>query len=224
MGSRKQKLKRRVIIIASVILAIGLGAFIIVMIKDQTYHHSAAYRRDATPPTKTAVIYFSRSGNTEAFARSIARATDAKIIKLHAPRYSLDFSGWYRASRDAQNRNADATVKPARVELGKYKLVFLGSPIWFYRPSPPLWTFVKGNDFRGTKVVLFNTFNSRFKAEHIDTFKRLIEKKGGQFIDHIHVRRGRVPMQKSESELISEFGTIIKGKIKGWRAHLRPAS
>jgi hypothetical protein len=41
----------------------------------------------------------------------------------------------------------------------KFNLIILGSPIWYFRPAQPLWTFVEKNNFQGKAVVLFNTFN-----------------------------------------------------------------
>ena len=43
----------------------------------------------------------------------------------------------------------------------RHKLVALGSPVWLFRPAPPLWAFVASHRFDGSQVLLFNTFNSR---------------------------------------------------------------
>lgn len=102
------------------------------------------------------------------------------------------------------------------VDMRKYRLVFIGSPIWWYRPAPPLWTFVEKNDFKEKNVILFNTFNSRFKSEEIEKFRGEIEKKGGKLIDHIFIRRGRVYYQKSGVQLIEESQEIIGEKMEEW--------
>jgi len=79
-----------------------------------------------------------------------------------------------------------------------------------------LWTFVEKNDFKEKNVILFNTFNSRFKSEEIELFQREIEKKGGRLVDHIFIRRGRVYYQKSGKQLLEESQDIIKEKMKEW--------
>ncbi|MCP4369007.1 MAG: hypothetical protein GY797_12965, partial [Deltaproteobacteria bacterium] len=63
---------------------------------------------------------------------------------------------------------------------------------------------------------LINTDNSRFKSEEIEKFQGEIEKKGGRFIDHIFIKRGRVYYQKSGEQLIGESKEIIKEKMKEW--------
>jgi len=107
-------------------------------------------------------------------------------------------------------------IKPEIFDMRKYRLVFIGSTFWWYRPAHPLWAFVEKNDFKEKNVVLFNTFNSRFKSEEIKLFQKEIEKKGGRLIDHIFIRRGRVYYQKSGEQLLEESQDIIKEKMKEW--------
>ena len=87
---------------------------------------------------------------------------------------------------------------------------------WRYRPAVPLWTVVDKNDFSRKNVVLFNTFNSRFKDKYINMFKKLMERKGGKIIDHIYVRRGRIFWQKSRKELIKLTHELINVREKNW--------
>jgi hypothetical protein len=39
-------------------------------------------------------------------------------------------------------------MTPEIVDIEKNNLVFIGSSTWWYRPAPPLWTFVKKNDLK----------------------------------------------------------------------------
>ncbi len=204
------------IITACIIVVALIGGFLLVQIKDRTYFHSPPYTPELGKESRALVVYYSRSGNTEAMAREIARKFNADIVKIEAERYSLDYQGWRNAANDADEKVTMAQITPEIVDMGKYRLVFVGSPIWWYRPAPPLWTFVEKNDFKGKKVVLFNTFNSRFKSEEIELFQKEIEKKGGRLIDHIFVRRGRVYFQKSGEQLIEESREILKEKMKEW--------
>ncbi|MCP4687207.1 MAG: flavodoxin/nitric oxide synthase [Desulfobacterales bacterium] len=209
--------KRKTMIFAVCFIAVvALGAFLLVQIKDRTYFHGPPYSPDPGKESDALVVYYSRSGNTEAMAREISRKFNADIVKIEAERYTLDYKGWRNAANDADAKVTMAQITPEIVDMKKYRLVFIGAPIWWYRPAPPLWTFVEKNDFKGKNVVLFNTYNSRFKAEEIALFRKEVEKKGGRFIDHIFVRRGRVYFQKSGEELIEESREIIEEKMKEW--------
>jgi len=210
--------KRKVIILAVFLIAVvSIAGFVLVQIKDRTYFHSAPYTPKLDKATDVLVVYYSRSGNTEAMAREIARKFDADIVKIKAERYTLDYQGWRNANNDADDKVTTTEIKPDTVDMSKYRLVFLGSPIWWYRPAPPLWTFIEKNDFSGKEVVLFNTFNSKFKAKPIKEFQREVEEKGGRLIDHIFIRRGRVYYQMSGNELIQEAQNLLDKKVKEWR-------
>jgi flavodoxin len=214
------KLVRRRIIAAAIIAAVivAVASFVLVHIKDVTYFHSPPYDQSISESSDVLVVYYSRSGNTEAMAREIARKYGADIIRIDAPDYSLDFNGWRNANRDAGDR-VFANISPEVVDMSAYRLVFLGSPIWWFRPAPPLWTFVEKNDLSGKHVVLFNTFNSRFKAEEIGEFEQKVMEKGGLFIDHVYVRRGRVYNQKSGEKLIDEAQRLVDERMSGWGKH-----
>ena len=150
------------------------------------------------------MVVYSRSGNTAAMAAEIAGRLGAATLAIRAPAYGDDFFGWTRASYDAWNKLASEIEVPDH-DLAPYDWIFLGSPIWWYRSSPPLWSYLEASDLGGKKVVLFNTFNSRFKDEEIAEFRRLVEQKGGQLVDHVYVRRGRVYDQLSRDEMLAEI-------------------
>ncbi|MCP4137037.1 MAG: flavodoxin/nitric oxide synthase [bacterium] len=212
----KKKKKISLIIIVPVFVLLT-GAFILTQIKDRTYFHSDPFKLKPGEISNTLVVYYSRSGNTEAMARQIARRMNAPIQKIQAPSYGLSFTGWVNAFYDSLY-NKTTSITPEKIDLSKYRLIFLGSPVWLFYPAPPLDSFIEHNDFSGKKVVLFNTFNSRFKDEEINRFKRKISEKGGSVIDHIYVRRGRVYNQKSGPELIREVNSIVDSKKIEWEA------
>ena len=161
--------------------------------------------------SKALVVTYSKDGNTKIFAEKIIKRFNADSIFIVAKDYD-DITGTASASGDAWDEVIDTHIVPEKVDMSDYNLIFLGSPIWWYRPAVPLWTFVSRNDFTGKKVILFNTFNSRFKQEYIDKFKNMIKKNGGELIDHIYVRRGRIIWQMDEEEMVGELKKILDKK------------
>ena len=211
----KQDKRTIIILVASLVVAALAASFILVQVKDRTYFYSPPYTQKKAGLTDVLVVYYSRSGNTEAMAREIARKFEADIVRIESEKYTLDYKGWRHANRDADEKVL-AKIEPETVDMEKYRLVFLGAPIWWFRPAPPLWTFVRKNDFTDKNVILFNTFNSRFKIKEIDEFKQEIEEKGGRFADHVYVRRGRVYHQMSGEQLIGESREIVDEKMQEW--------
>jgi len=162
------------------------------------------------------VLYYSLSGNTEIMAKAIASRYQADLIEIEAEEYSNDIIGSIRASADAWTEERNSTIDPGIIDLNRYRFIFLGSPIWWYRPAVPLWTFVVKNSFQSQNIILFNTFNSRFKDKHIDEFSDLVKSKGGNLSDHIFIRRGRWYNQLDQNELVEQIQTLIKSKETQW--------
>lgn len=170
---------------------------------------------------KALVLYFSRTGNTEAMAMEIAGRYQADLKNIRADDYNNDIAGSIKANIDAWNNERISVINPETIDMARYQVIFLGSPIWWYRPAVPLWTFLEKNNFQGKSVVLFNTFNSRFKAENIEEFQKLVEEKGGEFLDHIYVRRGRVFDQIDRNELIMQVQKLLSDRESKWIEVLR---
>lgn len=155
----------------------------------------------AEQKSRAAVVYFSRSGNTALAARHVARRLDAQLFEIQASAYRLGLPGWARAMLDARQHEAD--IVPRTIDLSTFDTVYLGAPIWLYSPAPPIWDFVEHNRFDGARVVLFNTFNSQFNAEYIETFKAKVMERGARSFEHRFVRRGRMTQQLSPREMLS---------------------
>ncbi|MBW2411250.1 MAG: hypothetical protein JRF72_15740 [Deltaproteobacteria bacterium] len=86
----KRKIRNTILVIISVAVLLGVAAFVLVQIKDRTYFHSPPYTPDPQAQTGVLVVYYSRSGNTEALAREIARKLAADIIRIESATCSLD--------------------------------------------------------------------------------------------------------------------------------------
>lgn len=206
--------RRKFIVLMASTAVVALSSLALLMRmfrKDQTYFVSDPYEREDKDPADVLVAYYSRSGNTQAMAREIARRFGADLIEIEAPAYTLDMAGWANAMYDSWQK-LPAVAEPKALETGGYRLIFLGAPIWWYRPAPALWTVAGNCDLRGKAVVLFNSFNSQFKANEVDGFRGLIERRGGKLVDHLYIRRGRILDQISGSELIQEVRQLLEAK------------
>lgn len=155
---------------------------------------------------RTAVVYVSRSGNTALAARQIARHLDARLFALEAPAYSLGLSGLLHALKDAyrlkERAEALPQINPSNIDLASFDTVWLGSPVWLYSPSPPLWSFVEHNRFDDQHIVLFNTYNSNFGDEHIEKLKAKLMARGARSFEHRHIQRGRMSRQTPPEQML----------------------
>ncbi len=198
-----------------ILLACILSIFFTVNIFAQS-NDDESINKSNQPITKVLVVIYSSSGNTKAVANEIVELFDADTVVIKAEEYE-GFWGGFNASDDAWDEVKTTKIIHEYVDMDKYNLVFLGSPIWWYRPAVPLWTFIEKNNFDGKKVVLFNTFNSKFEQKFIDEFKNIIVDKGGDLIDHIYIRRGRWYSQLDREELLTEFGKLLDKNLEKWQ-------
>lgn len=156
--------------------------------------------------SRTAVVYFSRSGNTALAARHVAKRLDAQLFPLEAPDYQLGLGGLVHAVKDANTRRANPDllpdITPRTIDLTPFDTVWLGSPVWLYSPAPPIWAFVEHNRFDGQRVVLFNTYNSHIGDDYIEKLKTKVMERGAKSFEHRHVLRGRMTQQLTPEQML----------------------
>lgn len=195
--------KRRLTLVALAVGGLGVAGFAVMRVKDQTYVPSADYVPAGNSNRNVAVVYYSRSGHSEAVAREVARTFNAPIARIDAD-YPRNLAGQGKAIADAR-AEALPKITVAPIDLDLAHRVFLVSPIWMFRPATPLWAYLEQSDFKGKEVMLVTTGNSRFEQSEIDAFAKRIEARGGRLIRHIFLRRGRIYWQKSREELLEEI-------------------
>ncbi len=199
-------------IISILVLAAIIAPVMITSIEKSQFDKNSSLlsKSEASKQSDIAVIYFSRSGNTAIMANKIAEMLDAELINIEAPKYEIGLNGLANAAVSFQDREVEIT--PQTIDLAKYTKIYLGSPIWFYRPSPPIWKFAENNRFDGKDVVFFNSYNSNYGQNHIDEFKSLVMKNGAKSFEHKAIIRGRMGSQISTEEFLSEVELLFTEK------------
>lgn len=121
------------------------------------------------------VVYYSRTGNTEAVARGLARAADADVeaIADFAPR-----KGLYGYLRCGYEGTFARTVAIARTQYDprSYDLVLIGSPTWNSALSSPVRAYLA--QFKGElpDVGLFATCGGRGAEQVLQQMTALLSK------------------------------------------------
>lgn len=94
---------------------------------------------------KTAVIYYSMSGNTEQTAEKIARQTGADLIRIEPVKEypSKGFKKFLWGGKSAVMGDTPA-LQPYRFD-GDYDTIVIGTPLWAGTMTPPIKSFIKEN-------------------------------------------------------------------------------
>lgn len=108
--------------------------------------------------SKVLIAYFSFMGNTKQVAEEIQAQTGADIFRIEpATPYPTD----YDDVRPIAGREKDDNARPKLANhvgnMDKYKVVFIGYPIWMATMPMPVYTFLEEYNFSGKTVIPFST-------------------------------------------------------------------
>lgn len=117
---------------------------------------------DSSTPTETGskslVVYFSWSGNTENVAKSIQSQTDSDIFEIvPATPYSDDYDTVVDLAQEEQRNNARPAISGSVENIEQYDVIYVGFPNWWGDMPMILYTFFDTYDLSGKTVALFCT-------------------------------------------------------------------
>ena len=120
-----------------------------------------------TTDSKTLVVYYSATGNTEEAANLIAQETNGDLFELEPVEpYSDDDLNWSDENSRVvyEHDNEDARnvelVSTTVENWDEYDRVFIGYPLWWQIAAWLVNSFVENNDFTGKTVIPFCTSSS----------------------------------------------------------------
>ena len=104
------------------------------------------------------VVYFSRSGNTEGMAKSIANLTGGALFEIEP---SIPYSTNYQETVDRHKKELADNARPEIAHTVEnwesYQTVFVGFPLWSGNAPMIIHSFMESYDFSGKTVILFST-------------------------------------------------------------------
>lgn len=114
---------------------------------------------------KILVAYFSATGNTKAVAERLATATNADLFEIVPEQlYTADDLNWQNDKSRSSVEMGDKSSRPAIAskidDISQYKIVFVGSPIWWGREPSIMDTFIESYNFAEKTVIPFVTSGS----------------------------------------------------------------
>lgn len=114
---------------------------------------------------RTAIVYYSMSGNTKYAADKIAgrlkASGEADIIRIE-PKKAYPDKGAKKFLWGGKSAVMGETpeLQPYEFELDKYDRIIFGTPVWASTFAPPLRTFINENpDVKGKKLAVFTCYS-----------------------------------------------------------------
>ncbi|ADP77956.1 flavodoxin/nitric oxide synthase [Methanothermus fervidus DSM 2088] len=153
------------------------------------------------------VIYYSRTGNTEVVAKTIAKETKAELVKIEDLKNRRGFFGIFLAIVDALLKKK-TDITPRSIDLKKYDVIYIGSPVWARNPAPAILTFIDNSDFSNKNVVIFVTMAAHGGDNAIKTMKEKIYSKNGKVIGAFSIKTRDKNKEEIKEETIKKLGEI----------------
>ena len=125
---------------------------------------------------KTAIVYYSMSGNTKYVADIIAEKIDADIIRIEPVKAYPDQGAkkFIWGGKSAVMGETPA-LQPYEFSAEKYDRIILGTPVWASTFAPPIRSFLKENpDIHGKKIAVFTCFSGGGADKAIEKMKKYI--------------------------------------------------
>ena len=158
---------------------------------------------------KICIIYHSETGNTRHVARHIASAFDAHLIEV------CDTASYSRLTRflvrcKMARGEEKTTIEPTSPDVSEYDLVVFGSPVWAFKPTPPIHAAIDGLEgCMGKPAVAFSTHGGR-PGQTDETFKKWIEARGMILVAVTNIPQNAIENEKEIKELVALISASIK--------------
>lgn len=110
------------------------------------------------------ILYYSRTGTTEALATALAEKLGGDLARIGCDRYRRGPLRYLRAGWDSVRGNLPPIDVPP-VDTGAYALVLLGAPIWTSHPALPLRAYLASAPDLPARVGLFLTYGGHSPPE-----------------------------------------------------------
>ena len=109
-------------------------------------------------PSRVLIAYYSWGGNTKYAAAQIQKATGGTLFEIKPVK---PYPSEYRECTVQARKEIQEGGRPelaAKVEdMGKYDVIFIGSPNWWSTIAPPVASFLASYDLSGKTVIPFAT-------------------------------------------------------------------
>lgn len=128
----------------------------------------------AETTSKSLVVYFSWSGNTENVAKSIQTQTNSDLFEI-VPKtpYSDDYNTVVDLAQEEQKNNARPEIADVIENIEQYDVIYVGFPNWWGDMPMILYTFFDTYDLSGKTIAPFCTSGGSGLSNTVNEMKEL---------------------------------------------------
>ncbi len=185
------------------------GAFVFVCL--------APARAQEPSAGKTLLLYYSKTGNTQAACEALQKALGADIQEIKdLNRRDTKLGGIGGMLKTLLGMHT--AIEPQKVDLSPYTTVIISAPIWAAKFGLAMRTFVETNRFDGKNVVIFITSDSFIEDKYQEKQRQVVKDSGGKVTGYFQVQATdpvngeKVP--RSRDKIVQETLKLVPGMQK----------
>jgi flavodoxin len=153
---------------------------------------------------KTAVVYYTRDGNTRVTAQALAQKLGADLFELEEVKKRGKSAGAFMAAGFGASVGLCSRLKnDFAPEMKAYDMICIGSPVWAGKTVPAINAFIRGMDAAGKQIILFTVQADEHPeakpAKCLEAHKVSLEKKGATVTRMLRLH-GAPPGKTAEQE------------------------
>lgn len=124
--------------------------------------------------SKNVVIFYTWSGQTRKMAEIIANHNDVDMLEVKPiTPYSQNYDVVVKQAKDEIYKSFLPEIENTKVDLSRYDVIYIGTPVWWGTMAPPLATFLKAHNFNGKTIMPFCTHGGGGKGHSDRDIERL---------------------------------------------------
>ncbi len=103
------------------------------------------------------VVYYSLEGSTKLMAENVASVLGADLLELKPLKKQIgpkSFLKFFWGGRQVVLKKKPI-LAPYDIDVEKYDLIVIGTPVWAFNYTPPIRTFLSQTIIKGKKVAVF---------------------------------------------------------------------
>ena len=154
------------------------------------------------------ITYYSYSGNTDKVARVLAKMLKGKgEVRLERLKVADEIKTFLAQCRAALTKKRAVLDGNATFNVSDYDFVLIGSPVWAFRPTPAINTYLDGlNGLNGKKALIFLTSGSGVGVERcFKKIKTVLRNKGASDIYELNIQDRRVDDEEYITRAAGKF-------------------
>ncbi len=157
---------------------------------------------------KSAIIYYSCSGNTRKVAdvllEELKKKHEVDVIEVKV----IDEPDEFLRQVSRAFWHKKAAIQNVNFDLSSYNLVCFGTPVWAFGPAPAVNTYLDNCiGIEGKEVVLFTTYGSGAGNERcLNYMQGILAKKGAKDFKRFSIQQFKVEDKEFVTKILQKAG------------------